>query len=314
MSARLVRVTAVAGARRSDVAVPGGVAVAELVPELARAVGLLDPAAAYAGYGLQLRGRRLQPDRGLDEQGVDDGALLVVTSGADRPAPMTHDDLVEATAEVVDGEDGWTGEDTRRTTLAAGLAALVVAAAAPASVAIHPEAAAFALVLVVLAGGALPAVAVACGVGRADEAPIDPDRVRTLVARSSGALRIGSVVVATAAMALASGAASRPAGAILAADCAVVLLLRARRHRVRGQVLVDAVGGLAVLAVTVLRLPAVVDPVPASVVLGAGGAVLCVLARLPSPPIALRARLLDLVETACLVALAPLLLAVVAGS
>ena len=46
----LVRVTVASGTRRVDLVLPGAVPVAELVPELARSVGLLDPATVYGGY------------------------------------------------------------------------------------------------------------------------------------------------------------------------------------------------------------------------------------------------------------------------
>ena len=46
----LVRVTVSSGTRRVDLVLPGAVPVAELVPELARSVGLLDAATVYGGY------------------------------------------------------------------------------------------------------------------------------------------------------------------------------------------------------------------------------------------------------------------------
>ncbi len=313
MSDRLLRVTAVAGGRRSDLAVPGGVAVADLVPDLARAVGLLDPAAAYAGYRLHAHGRRLRPDLGLREQGVDDGAVLAVTAGADQHRPPVHDDLAVATADIVDRLPHWRGADTRRTTLAAGLAALTLTATALGRVPVPPVPAAVALVILVLSGHALPALAVACGVGRAADVPVDTDRVRALAERSTRLLRLGSILVAAIAVLIVPVVVDGPAGAILATDCALVLLLRARRHRARRQVLVDAAGGLTVLLGTALAAYACLDPLPSATATGAGGALLCVLARVPAPPAALRARLLDLAETASLVALAPLLLLVARG-
>jgi hypothetical protein len=313
MSDRLLRVTAVAGGRRSDLAVPGGVAVADLVPDLARAVGLLDPAAAYAGYRLHAHGRRLRPDQGLREQGVADGALLAVTAGADIALPAVHDDLSVATAEVVDRLPRWGAADTRRTTLAAGLAALALAGTALGGVPVPGAAAAVALVIIVLAGHALPALAVVCGVGRTADVPVDTDRVRALVERSTRLLLVSSILTGATAVLLAPVVVDALAGAILTADCALVLLLRARRHRARRQVLVDAVGGLTVLLGTVLAAYACLDQLLVAAGTGAGGALLCVLARLPAPPLALRARLLDLAETASLVALAPLLLLVTRG-
>lgn len=313
----LLRITAVSGGRRSDLVVPGAVPVAELVPDLARAVGLLDPAAVYAGYRLTICGRRLRPDRGLREQGVDDGALLVVATGTDDTAPVIHDDLVEATADEVGRQRGWEPADTRRTTLAAGLVAVGVGLFALAWDLLPPGSvgAAVGVALVVLAGNALPAVAIAVGVAGADGAPVDPDRVAALVARSARVLAAGSVGVGLLVVLLVPAVADGPAGVALCADCCLVLLLRARRARSRIQVLADAAGGLAGLLATVVavlvRHPDA-GPTPGAAVLVAGlvggGA-----ARLPAPPPVLRARGLDLLETVALVALAPLLLVAADG-
>ena len=242
---RLLRVTAVAGGRRSDLAVPGGVAVAELVPDLARAVGLLDPAAVYAGYRLHAHGRRLRPDQGLSEQGVEDGALLAVAAGADAVAPTVHDDLAEAVAETVQRQRAWEPADTRRTTLAAGLLALAVGLGALGWCLLPPihdrwaTPTAVLLTLVVLAGNAMPAAAVALGAARADAKPVDHDRVAVMVARSTRLYLAASTAIGAVALAAVPVVAVDAVGAVLAADCCLVLLLRARRHRSRRQVLVD---------------------------------------------------------------------------
>lgn len=322
MADRLLRVTAVAGGRRRDLAVPGGVAVAELVPDLARAVGLLDPAAVYAGYLLQVQGRRLRPDRGLREQGVADGALLTVAV-EDDPPPTAYDDVAEAAADAVRLRRPWEPADTRRTTLVVGLAGISVGLVALAVDALGRVAfgrdladgaaavvAPVLLALVVLAGGALPALAVAAGVGRADGLPLDAQQVGALVSRSERILLGGSAgagLVAVLAMPVVAG--SVP-GALLAADCCLVLLLRARRPRRWAQVLVDAAGGLigllAVAATLLVRDHAARPWLVAALL--TGGVVTCAATRLPAPPRVLRARALDLLETLVLVALAPLLL------
>ena len=68
---------------------PGAVPVAELVPELARSVGLLDPATVYGGYRVvTAEGRELAADAGLVIQGVEDGGLLV-SRGRRPPARST---------------------------------------------------------------------------------------------------------------------------------------------------------------------------------------------------------------------------------
>lgn len=326
----LLRITAVSGGRRSDLAVPAGVAVAELVPDLARAVGLLDPAAVYAGYRLVAHGRRLQPDRGLREQGVQDGALLVVAAGVDDPAPAVHDDLVDATVEVVRQQPSWQSADTRRTTLAAGLAVLAMGTVVLALDLIsrasvgwslpgtgwEPDvAAAVVLTLVVLAGNALPALAVTAGVARAESSPVDAERVAAMVARSARLLLVGSAGVGLVAVLTAPVVADGPAGAALAADCCLVLLLRARRSRGRAQVLTDVAGGIGGLLTTAVALLARHPDarVTLAVALAGCGLAVVVATRFPAAPGALRARALDLLETLALVALAPLLLAAADG-
>src|SRR5580765_5970370 len=93
----LVKVTVASGARRVDLLLPGAVPVAELVPELARSVGMLDAATVYGGYRIVTSdGRELATDVGLIPQGVEDGGVLTVGAGVDRPAPRVYDDVVEA--------------------------------------------------------------------------------------------------------------------------------------------------------------------------------------------------------------------------
>lgn len=313
----LLRVTAVAGGRRSDLAVPGGVAVAELVPDLARAVGLLDPAAVYAGYRVQVHGRRLQPDRGLREQGVDDGALLAVAPRADDPVVTAHDDLPEAVADVVGRQRSWQAADSRRTTWAAGLLAITVALGALAWELVPRVQTSWSvgLVLVVLSGNLVPGLAVVLGVGRAEGEVVDLDRVEILVQRSSRLLLAGSMAVGLVATVTMPVVADGIAGTVLAGNCCLVLLLRARRHHAHPQVLADVTGGLAgllVCAVALLLHHPEGRPALAGTLL-AVGLVACAVTRLPAPPAVLRARTLDVLETLALVALAPLLLVATGG-
>ncbi|WP_395695754.1 type VII secretion integral membrane protein EccD [Nocardioides sp.] len=120
----LVRVTVASGTRRVDLVLPGAVAVAELLPELARSVGLLDPATVYGGYRVVAAdGRLLATDAGLVSQGVEDGGLLTVAAGADERPPRVYDDVVEAMTDVVERDlTPWEPAAGRRTALwAAGL-------------------------------------------------------------------------------------------------------------------------------------------------------------------------------------------------
>ncbi|MGA8256346.1 MAG: EsaB/YukD family protein, partial [Nocardioides sp.] len=128
----LVRVTVSSGTRRVDLVLPGAVPVAELVPELARSVGLLDAATVYGGYRLVTSdGRPLAHDSGLTLQGVDDGAVITVTAGVDEPAPMIYDDVVEAMTDVVEHDlKPWEASSGRTTALGAAVLLLALGAAA----------------------------------------------------------------------------------------------------------------------------------------------------------------------------------------
>ena len=118
----LVRVTIASGSRRVDLVLPGSIPVAELVPELARSVGLLDASTVYGGYRLVTQeGRILVNNAGLTMQGIEDGGLLTVTAGVDEKAPRVYDDVVEAMADVVENElSPWEPAAGRRTALGAG--------------------------------------------------------------------------------------------------------------------------------------------------------------------------------------------------
>src|SRR5688572_18901524 len=115
----LVRVSVSSGARRVDLVLPGSVPVAELVPELARSVGLLDAAIVYGGYRVvTASGRELSGESGLIIQGVEDGGLLTVSAGVDQPPPRIYDDIVEAMTDVVERDlEPWSPASGRRTAL-----------------------------------------------------------------------------------------------------------------------------------------------------------------------------------------------------
>ena len=84
----LLRVTVASATRRVDLVLPGSVPLAELLPELARSVGLLDPSTVYAGYRVVTAdGRELVEDGGLIIQGVEDGGLLTVSARVDDETP-----------------------------------------------------------------------------------------------------------------------------------------------------------------------------------------------------------------------------------
>jgi type VII secretion integral membrane protein EccD len=101
-AATQVLVTVTSATRRVDLALPGAIPVAELLPELARSVGLLDGRALHGGYRLVTHdGRTLTTGLGLTVQGVEDGAFISVTAGAQEGLPRVYDDIVEVMADVV---------------------------------------------------------------------------------------------------------------------------------------------------------------------------------------------------------------------
>jgi type VII secretion integral membrane protein EccD len=153
----LVRVTVSSGNRRVDLVLPGAVPVAELVPELARRVGLLDEVSVHGGYRLVTQdGRPLATGSGLTLQGVEDGAIITVAAGVGDHPPRVYDDMVEAMADAVRCElDPWDPAAGRRCALWCAVPVLLVGAAALLAAhgsGVAPVAVAVTLVLVLGAG------------------------------------------------------------------------------------------------------------------------------------------------------------------
>ena len=127
-----VRVTVASRTRRVDLVLPGAVPVAELVPALARSVGLLEPGTVSDGHRLLTTGGRvLAGDTGLIRQGIEDGVVLTVVPGVCELPPRRYDDVVEAMADVVDRDlRPWDAVSGRRTALAAATLLMTLAATA----------------------------------------------------------------------------------------------------------------------------------------------------------------------------------------
>ena len=128
-------VTVVGLSRRADLSLPAGVAVAELLPEL---VGLLgDPGNGGAPRRwalLRLGGEPLDEERGLEDQGVLDGAMLFLRDATAPPPPPVVEDIVESVAIAVEVRSGrWSAEAARGVLLGAAAAWAVGAAAAAAT-------------------------------------------------------------------------------------------------------------------------------------------------------------------------------------
>jgi len=119
-SADLVRLSVCAGERTTDLVLPSRLPLAEILPEVASLVGSLDAYDAYGGYTLVgTDGRALDPDASFLAQGVHDGAVLTLVTGAEAQEKKVYDDVVEAVADSVESIGaGWTEQSSRMTTLA----------------------------------------------------------------------------------------------------------------------------------------------------------------------------------------------------
>jgi type VII secretion integral membrane protein EccD len=128
-AASLVRVSVSSGTRRADLGVPGGIPVVELVPELARELGVLDPDNASHGFRLVAGGGVVvDPDRSLAAQGVTDGAVLSLET-VDVTTDKVYDDVVEAVADVVETQFApWTARHSAGTAVGAATVFLLCAA------------------------------------------------------------------------------------------------------------------------------------------------------------------------------------------
>lgn len=137
----LVKVTVRHADKSADLALPAAVPVAELVPEVARTLGALDPTSAHHGFRfVTSEGTPLSGSAGLVFQNIHDGAVLVLTPGVEEPRRV-YDDVVEAMADVVEATTSpWSPESARRTALVAatgllGLGALTIALERPSVIA-----------------------------------------------------------------------------------------------------------------------------------------------------------------------------------
>jgi type VII secretion integral membrane protein EccD len=111
------RITIVGPDRRADVVLPANVPLADLVPDVAEILGVaIGPDQAVLEPRLYtMLGPALNPDQTLAEQGIKDGALLLLRDAAEPPPPPVMEDLVETVATVLDDRSGrWTGESARQ--------------------------------------------------------------------------------------------------------------------------------------------------------------------------------------------------------
>lgn len=240
----LVRVAVTSQDRRVDLAVPGAVPVADLLPELARSVGMLDATIVHAGFRLvTTAGRVLDSTTGLAAQGVSHGALLSLMPGtADRPLRL-HDDVAEAMGEVTQARPRLSGHAAADTVQqVAGATVLVLGA--------------LGMVVIGTVGAAVGAGAVALGllgaaVVHSRSSPA-PSRWLTTVLAGTGAVHAaacGSLLAPQAAAGAALSMVGAGAGAVLAGVVGVVGLARGRLLALPSLLL----GGVAVAAGMLVR-------------------------------------------------------------
>ena len=126
------RVTVVAPRTRIDVALPAGVAVADLLPMLLEMAKEATPdgGARHGGWCLAKLGEgALDPSRTLGSLGVVDGELLQLRRRTENPPPPLYDDVVDAIAESTpDSYRPWTKQTANRIGYIAGALALITAA------------------------------------------------------------------------------------------------------------------------------------------------------------------------------------------
>lgn len=119
----LTRVTLHTPQRRVDVALPGSVAIAELLPELLRhaGIGLADDGEQHGGWILRRAdGASLDEGKSLSQQGVRDGEVLHMVPARDQWPELEYDDVVEAIAAGARRRGAaWSPNATRTSTLAA---------------------------------------------------------------------------------------------------------------------------------------------------------------------------------------------------
>ncbi|WP_030143502.1 type VII secretion integral membrane protein EccD [Mycetocola saprophilus] len=131
----IVRVSVVHDDRRIDLAIPGRLPLIELIPGIARSLGVLDPTMVHGGYRLtRASGASLTPTEGALPQGIAQGEVLTLTRGENVSAIKVYDDVVEAVIDAsADQHGGWKPEDAARTATAVSLTLLGLSGIALAS-------------------------------------------------------------------------------------------------------------------------------------------------------------------------------------
>ena len=124
----IVRISVVHAERRIDLAIPGRLPLVEVLPGIARGLGVLDPTLLHGGYKLtRADGAELDPTRGAIVQSIDQGEILTLARGGLIAVPKRYDDVVEAVIDATSAHHGaWRPEDAARTATAISLTLLAL--------------------------------------------------------------------------------------------------------------------------------------------------------------------------------------------
>lgn len=128
-AASLVRLSVSSGTRRADLGIPGSIPVAEIIPDLARELGVLEPHSASLGYRLlRADGTLVESDRSLAAQGIEDGSVLALEPNR-ADGEKVYDDVVEAVADLVETQfTPWTAANSAGTAVGASVVLFLAAA------------------------------------------------------------------------------------------------------------------------------------------------------------------------------------------
>jgi type VII secretion integral membrane protein EccD len=126
----VITITVVHGKRSAKLSVPTSTATIELIPGIAKHLGVLDPTLAYGGYQLiRPDGTALISDLSMSEQTVENGEHLTLLVNALSDQDIVYDDIVEAVGDsVTRSHHPWTRENTTLTSLIISCGVLVVSA------------------------------------------------------------------------------------------------------------------------------------------------------------------------------------------
>ena len=125
-----LRITVVYQTRNVTLQITNEPIVADILPDIARRLGVLDPAVVFGGFRLIDRdGEALSPAQTFAEQHVADQSVLTLEPGASMDTDIVYDDVVEAVgASVQQVYRPWTKDHTTFTSLLISVGMLIISA------------------------------------------------------------------------------------------------------------------------------------------------------------------------------------------